>query len=91
MKTKKKLMGRMVQVVLRIPPGVEDKVQAIAKRECRSYSSVLRQAITEWLASRPVIMQVRVLETPKEKPITTQVRVLETMPITVRRPRKSNR
>jgi len=52
MKKKKKLMGRMVQVVLRIPPEVEDKVQAIAKRECRSYSSVLRQAITEWVAMR---------------------------------------
>jgi len=45
-------MGRMVQVVLRIPPGTEDKMRVIAKRECRSYSSVLRQAITEWLAKR---------------------------------------
>ena len=50
--TQKKLMGRMVQVVLRIPPDVEAQVQAIAKRECRSYSSVLRQAITEWVTKR---------------------------------------
>lgn len=52
MKKKRKLMGRMVQVVFRIPPGVEDKIRAIAKDECRSYSSVLRQAITEWVAKR---------------------------------------
>ena len=52
MKSNKKLVGRMVQVVLRIPPEVEDQVQAIAKRECRSYSSVLRQAVTDWVAKR---------------------------------------
>jgi predicted transcriptional regulator len=50
MKRKKKLIGRMAQVVLRVPPEVEDKIRAIAKQECRSYSSVLRQALTEWLA-----------------------------------------
>ncbi len=52
MKRKKKLVGRMAQVVLRIPPEVEDKIRAIAKKECRSYSSVLRQALTEWLAKK---------------------------------------
>jgi hypothetical protein len=52
MKKKRKLVGRMVQVVFRIPPEAEDKLRAIAKRECRSYSSVLRQAITEWLAKK---------------------------------------
>ena len=42
----------MAQVVLRIPPELEEKARTIAKHECRSYSSVLRQAITEWLAKR---------------------------------------
>jgi len=52
MKTKKKLMGRMVQTVLRIPPELDDEVRAIAEREQRSYSSVLRQAVFEWVKAR---------------------------------------
>ena len=52
MKRKKKLVGRMAQVVLRVPPEIEDRIRAIAKKECRSYSSVLRQALTEWLAKK---------------------------------------
>jgi len=52
MKRKKKLIGRMVQVVLRIPPEVEDKIRVIALKEHRSYSSVLRQAIYEWVERR---------------------------------------
>jgi predicted transcriptional regulator len=51
MKTKR-LMGRMVQVVLRIPVEADAEVQRIAKKECRSYSSVARQAIVEWLENR---------------------------------------
>lgn len=43
----------MCQVVLRIPPELEEKARVIAEAECRSLSSVLRQAIAEWLA-RPV-------------------------------------
>lgn len=54
MKRKKKLIGKMAQVVLRIPPEVEDKIRLIAKQECRSYSSVLRQAINEWLTTREI-------------------------------------
>ena len=46
---KKKLMGRMIQVVLRIPVEIDAEVQEIAKKECRSYSSVARQAIVEWV------------------------------------------
>lgn len=49
---KKKLMGRMVQVIFRIPPELDVEIQKIAQLECRSYSSVIRQAITEWLAGR---------------------------------------
>jgi len=45
-------MGRMIQVVLRIPVEADTEVQEIAKKECRSYSSVLRQAIVEWLERR---------------------------------------
>jgi len=41
--------GRMVQVVLRIPGEYERLAKEIARRECRSYASVLRQAIVEWL------------------------------------------
>ena len=74
MEKKRKLIGRMVQVVFRIPPEAEDKLRAIAKRECRSYSSVLRQAITEWLAKRPELVNVRIIETPPHQ----------------KRPRKSN-
>lgn len=46
-KKKRKLVGRMVQLILRVPPEIDDKVRAIAERECRSYSSVLRQAVAE--------------------------------------------
>jgi len=52
MKKKKQLMGRMIQVVLRIPVETDAEVQGIAKKECRSYSSVARQAIVEWLERR---------------------------------------
>lgn len=51
-KKKKKLMGQMVQVVFRVPAEIDSAVQKIAEAECRSYSSVLRQAVTEWLKSR---------------------------------------
>jgi len=36
-------------VVLRIPVEIDAEVQKIAKKECRSYSSVARQAIVEWV------------------------------------------
>lgn len=52
MKKKRKLIGRMVQIVLRVQPEVDEKVREIAQKEHRSYSSVLRQAISEWLAKR---------------------------------------
>ncbi len=52
MEKKRKLIGRMVQVVLRIPVEADSKIRALAKREYRSYSSVLRQAIIEWLGKR---------------------------------------
>ena len=52
MKYKKKLIGRMVQVVLRIPPDIDEKTRKIALEEHRSYSSVLRQAIINWLKAR---------------------------------------
>ena len=52
MKKKKRLIGRMIQVVLRIPVETDTEVQEIAKKECRSYSSVARQAIVEWLGVR---------------------------------------
>ena len=40
--------GRMVQVVLRIPGENERLAKEVARRECRSYASVLRQAVVEW-------------------------------------------
>jgi predicted transcriptional regulator len=52
MKKKRKLIGRMVQVVLRVQPEVDEEVREIARKEHRSYSSVLRQAISEWLENR---------------------------------------
>lgn len=52
MKKKKRLMGRMIQVVLRIPVETDAEVRGIAKKECRSYASVARQAIVEWLERR---------------------------------------
>jgi len=52
MKKKKRLIGRMIQVVLRIPVETDAEVQEIAKKECRSYASVARQAIVEWLERR---------------------------------------
>jgi predicted transcriptional regulator len=52
MKKKKRLMGTMIQAVLRIPVETDAELQAIAKKECRSYSSVARQAIVGWLENR---------------------------------------
>jgi len=52
MDKKKKLVGRKVQVVLRVSPAVDKKVRAIADREERSYASVLRQALNDWLEAR---------------------------------------
>jgi predicted transcriptional regulator len=52
MKKRKRLIGRMIQVVLRIPVETDAAVQRIAKKEFRSYSSVARQAIVEWLDAR---------------------------------------
>jgi predicted transcriptional regulator len=49
---KKKLMGQMVQVIFSIPPEIDAEIQKIAQVECRSYSSVVRQAVTEWVAKR---------------------------------------
>ena len=48
----KKLVGRKVQVVLRVSPAVDKKVRAIAEKEERSYASVLRQALNDWLETR---------------------------------------
>ena len=48
----KKLVGNKVQVVLRVSPAVDKKVRAIAEKEERSYSSVIRQAVGEWLKWR---------------------------------------
>lgn len=42
----------MVQIVLRVQPEVEEEIREIARKEYRSYSSVLRQAIFEWLENR---------------------------------------
>ena len=52
MKKKKQLVGSMVQAVLRIPVETDAEVQEIAKKEYRSYASVARQAIVEWVAAR---------------------------------------
>jgi len=52
MKKKKRLVGSMVQAVLRIPVATDAEVQEIAVKECRSYASVARQAIVEWLENR---------------------------------------
>ena len=52
MDKKKKLVGRKVQVVLRVSPAVDKKVRAIAEKEERSYASVLRQALNDWLEAR---------------------------------------
>jgi len=52
MEKKRKLIGRMVQIVLRVQPEVEEEIRKIAQKEHRSYSSVLRQAIFEWLENR---------------------------------------
>ena len=52
MDKKRKLIGRMVQVVLRIPPEADEAIRTIAREEHRSYSSVLRQAIFSWLDKR---------------------------------------
>jgi predicted transcriptional regulator len=42
----------MVQIVLRVQPEVDEKIRGIARNEHRSYSSVLRQAISTWLENR---------------------------------------
>lgn len=46
MKPKKE---RMVQVIVRIPKQYSDLAKEIGEKELRSYSSVLRRAIIEWL------------------------------------------
>ena len=40
---------KMTQAVLRIPKEYVDLAKEIGKKELRSYSSVLRRAIVEWL------------------------------------------
>jgi Arc/MetJ-type ribon-helix-helix transcriptional regulator len=52
MKSKKTFAVRMIQVVFRIPAELDSRIKAIAGKEFRSYSSVLRQATSEWLANR---------------------------------------
>ena len=52
MKKKKQLVGKMIQMVMRVPVETDAEVQEIAKKECRSYASVARQAIVEWLENR---------------------------------------
>jgi Arc/MetJ-type ribon-helix-helix transcriptional regulator len=46
MKTKK---PKMTMAVVRLPEDYVNLAQRIAKTELRSYSSVLRRAIIEWL------------------------------------------
>lgn len=46
------IRGRMVQVVVRVPPEYERLAKEIARREMRSYASVLRQAVVEWLEAK---------------------------------------
>ena len=46
MKAKKE---RMVQAIVRIPVKYADMAKEIGRKELRSYSSVLRRAIIEWL------------------------------------------
>jgi Arc/MetJ-type ribon-helix-helix transcriptional regulator len=46
MKAKKE---RMVQAIVRIPGKYADLAKDIGRKELRSYSSVLRRAIIEWL------------------------------------------
>ena len=46
MQNKKK---RMVQVVVRVPKEYANLAKQIGKKEYRSYASVLRRAIIEWL------------------------------------------
>ena len=45
----KKAKERMTQVIVRIPQQYADMAKEIGKNELRSYSSVLRRAIIEWL------------------------------------------
>lgn len=52
MDKKRTLMGNLVQVVFRLPPDLDEKIRAIADEEQRSYSSVLRQAVNDWVKSR---------------------------------------
>lgn len=40
---------RMVQVVVRVPKEYADLAKEIGRKEYRSYASVLRRAIIEWL------------------------------------------
>lgn len=46
MKVKKE---RMVQAIVRIPRQHAELAKEIGRKELRSYSSVLRRAIIEWL------------------------------------------
>lgn len=64
-------MGKMVQVVVRIPVEIDAEAHEIARKQCRSYSSVLRQAIFEWLILRKGLETGSVInqysgEAPKE-------------------------
>jgi Arc/MetJ-type ribon-helix-helix transcriptional regulator len=45
----KKKNERMVQAIVRIPGQYANLAKEIGKKELRSYSSVLRRAIIEWL------------------------------------------
>jgi len=49
MMKKKKLYGRMVKILIFIPPEIHDKVRKVAAAEYRSVSSVVRQSIATWL------------------------------------------
>lgn len=49
MKAKKE---KMVQAIVRIPVKYADLAKDIGRKELRSYSSVLRRAIIEWLEER---------------------------------------
>ena len=46
MKAKKE---RMVQAIVRIPRQYAELAKEVGRKELRSYSSVLRRAIIEWL------------------------------------------
>ncbi|MCX6565392.1 MAG: hypothetical protein NTW38_03050 [Candidatus Aminicenantes bacterium] len=50
----KKEKERMVQAIVRIPQQYADMAKEIGEKELRSYSSVLRRAIVEWLEAHKV-------------------------------------